>query len=111
MFLNLVFSWWRVSRPHQLGALCPALLPIWFSDKGGVLITVCLGIYFICSGTIDEETKSAFVAEVERVGRDPVYWVRREASFAVGALAKVVPQEVVLTTLVNLFHSSYPCYS
>ena len=45
--------------------------------------------------------KAAFVIEVERVGRDPVYWVRREASFAVGALAKVVPQEVVLISLVG----------
>ena len=43
----------------------------------------------------------AFVAEVERVGRDPVYWVRREASFAVGALAKVVPVEVVTSSLVS----------
>lgn len=40
---------------------------------------------------------------MERVGRDPVYWVRREASFAVGALAKVVPQEVVQMSLVCLF--------
>ena len=39
--------------------------------------------------------------EVERVGRDSVYWVRREACFAVGALSKVVPQEVVITTLVS----------
>jgi serine/threonine-protein phosphatase 4 regulatory subunit 1 len=42
------------------------------------------------------------VAEVERVGRDPVYWVRREASFALGALAKVVPQEIVICSLVGL---------
>jgi serine/threonine-protein phosphatase 4 regulatory subunit 1 len=46
------------------------------------------------------------VAEVERVGRDPVYWVRREASFALGALAKVVPQEIVIGSLVSL--SYYP---
>ena len=53
------------------------------------------------AGTIGEETRAAFVAEVERVGRDPVYWVRREASFAVGALAKVVPVEVVTSSLVS----------
>lgn len=41
--------------------------------------------------------------EVERVGRDPVYWVRREASFALGALAKVVPPEVVLCSLVCIY--------
>ena len=53
-------------------------------------------------GSINEETKAAFVAEVERVGRDPVYWVRREACFVVGALAKVVPQEVVASSLVRI---------
>ena len=42
------------------------------------------------------------MTEVERVGRDPVYWVRREASFALGALAKVVPQEIVICSLVRL---------
>ena len=46
--------------------------------------------------------QQAFVKEVERVGRDTVYWVRREASFALGALAKVVPEEVVLSSLVSL---------
>ena len=35
------------------------------------------------------------------MGHDPIYWVRREASFAVGALAKVVPLELVLSTLVG----------
>ena len=56
---------------------------------------------FLIAGSIGEETKRAFVAEVERVGRDPVYWGRREASFAVGALAKVVPVEVVTSSLVS----------
>ena len=42
---------------------------------------------------------------MERVGRDPVYWVRREASFAVGALAKVVPEEVVISSLVRRVHN------
>lgn len=54
-------------------------------------------------GTLGDATKRAFVKEVERVGRDPVYWVRREASFALGALAKVVPKEVVICSLVRLF--------
>lgn len=57
-------------------------------------------VFLFVTGPIDEETKAAFVTEVERVGRDPVYWVRREASFAVGALAKVVSQEVVRVYLV-----------
>ena len=45
--------------------------------------------------------QTIFVNEVDRVGHDPVYWVRREASFAVGALAKVVPLELVLSSLVG----------
>lgn len=51
-------------------------------------------------GTLGGETQRAFVREVERVGHDPVYWVRREASFALGALAKVVPEEIVINSLV-----------
>lgn len=51
--------------------------------------------------SLTEETKTAFVAELERIGRDTVYWVRREASFALGALAKVVPVEVVTSSLVS----------
>jgi hypothetical protein len=48
------------------------------------------------------------VKEVERVARDPVYWVRREASFALGALAKVVPQEIVICSLVSLgYHPAH----
>jgi hypothetical protein len=52
-------------------------------------------------GTLGGETHRAFVKEVERVGHDPVYWVRREASFALGALAKVVPEELVINSLVR----------
>ncbi|KDR81510.1 hypothetical protein GALMADRAFT_239501 [Galerina marginata CBS 339.88] len=55
------------------------------------------------SGVLDGETQRAFVTEVERVGRDAVFWVRREASFALGALAKVVPEEVVIDSLLPLF--------
>ncbi|GJE95198.1 ARM repeat-containing protein [Phanerochaete sordida] len=73
----------------------------------GRLSSMSLMAAVTASGSIDEETKAAFVTEVERVGRDPVYWVRREASFAVGALAKVVPHEVVLISLLPLFESLY----
>lgn len=45
--------------------------------------------------------QEVFVQEVWRVGSDSVYWVRREASFAIGALAKVVPLEMVETYLVS----------
>jgi serine/threonine-protein phosphatase 4 regulatory subunit 1 len=53
------------------------------------------------AGSLDAETKQAFVKEVERVAGDPVSWVRTEASFALGALAKVVPVEVVHCSLVS----------
>jgi hypothetical protein len=63
--------------------------------------------------------QEVFVQEVWRVGSDSVYWVRREASFAIGALAKVVPLEMVSNYLVSNLHlanidvnpdlDSYPC--
>jgi serine/threonine-protein phosphatase 4 regulatory subunit 1 len=53
---------------------------------------------------LGEETKTAFVQEVERIGRDQIYWVRKEASFALGALAKIVPEEVVVGSLVCPLH-------
>ncbi len=53
------------------------------------------------TGYVDEQAQNAFVKEVERVVMDPVYWVRRESSFVLGALAKVVPDEIVHSSLVN----------
>ncbi|KZT26298.1 ARM repeat-containing protein [Neolentinus lepideus HHB14362 ss-1] len=53
--------------------------------------------------TLQENVQTVFVREVERVGRDPTYWVRREATFALGALAKVVPLEIVMSSLLPLF--------
>lgn len=63
----------------------------------------------LSAGCLDDDTKPEFVKEVERVGRDPVHWVRREASFALGALAKVVPEGTVLNSLVIYFFSSCRC--
>ncbi|KDQ13120.1 hypothetical protein BOTBODRAFT_33728 [Botryobasidium botryosum FD-172 SS1] len=57
------------------------------------------------SGSLSEENQNIFVQEVERVGRDSVYWVRREAAYALGALAKVVPLEVVTSSLLPLYES------
>lgn len=59
-------------------------------------------------GTPRVDTQRAFVREVERVGRDPVYWVRREASFALGALAKVVPDELIIGSLVSTYSKCAP---
>ena len=50
---------------------------------------------------LDQDSQRAFVAEIERSRYDPVYWVRREATFALGALAKVVPEELVFLSLVR----------
>ena len=47
--------------------------------------------------SLQDDMQRAFVKEVERVARDPIYWVRREASFAVGALAKVVPEDIIIS--------------
>ena len=39
---------------------------------------------------------------VERVAKDPVYWVRREASYTLGALSKVAPVGTVVSSLVSI---------
>ncbi|KAF8636603.1 hypothetical protein AX17_003413 [Amanita inopinata Kibby_2008] len=69
----------------------------------GRLSSMSLMAAVTASGSLGDETKEAFVKEVERVGRDPVPWVRTEASFALGALAKVVPEELVQCSLLPLF--------
>lgn len=56
---------------------------------------------WVRAGSLDPEYQLAFVKEVNRTVRGPVYWVRREATFAVGALAKVVPEELLYTSLVR----------
>ncbi|KAJ7940742.1 armadillo-type protein [Mycena leptocephala] len=69
----------------------------------GRLSSMSLMAAVTANGCLDDNTKHAFVREVERVSHDPVYWVRREASYALGALAKVVPDEVVVCSLIPLF--------
>ncbi|KAJ6496574.1 armadillo-type protein [Mycena vitilis] len=69
----------------------------------GRLSSMSLMAAVTANGCLDDSTKYAFVREIERVSHDPVYWVRREASYALGALAKVVPQEVVVLSLIPLF--------
>lgn len=53
------------------------------------------------SGYLPEDAKGMFVAEVARVGTDEIFWVRREAAYALGALAKVVDEEMLLDYLVS----------
>ncbi|KAF9001864.1 armadillo-type protein [Cyathus striatus] len=71
----------------------------------GRLSSMSLMAAVAASGSLGEDTKHAFVKEVERVGHDNVYWVRREASFALGALAKVVPDEIIISSLLPLFET------
>lgn len=52
-------------------------------------------------GSLRLDDQRAFIREVERAGKDPIHWVRREASFALGALAKVIPEELVVSALVR----------
>ncbi|KAG9028845.1 hypothetical protein FRB95_006007 [Tulasnella sp. JGI-2019a] len=55
------------------------------------------------AGVVSQDTKRIFAEEVVRVGRDHVYWVRREAAYALGALAKVVSQEVLIDAMLPLY--------
>ena len=62
----------------------------------------CVSDVYILTGHLDQEYQSAFVKEIERAGHDQIYWVRREATFALGALAKVVPEELLYASLVSV---------
>lgn len=71
----------------------------------GRLSSMSLIAAVVAGGMPKPDTQRAFVREVERVGKDPIHWVRREASFALGALAKVVPDELIIDSLLPLFES------
>ncbi|KAH0827082.1 hypothetical protein J3R83DRAFT_4768 [Lanmaoa asiatica] len=69
----------------------------------GRLSSMSLIAAVAAGGSLRLDSQRAFVREVERAGKDPVHWVRREASFALGALAKVIPEELMVSTLLPLF--------
>ncbi|KAG6376438.1 armadillo-type protein [Boletus reticuloceps] len=69
----------------------------------GRLSSMSLIAAVAAGGSLRLDAQRAFVREVERAGKDPVHWVRREASFALGALAKVIPEELVVSALLPLF--------
>ena len=46
-------------------------------------------------GPLDDDTLRSFLDEVERIVHDPYFKVRQAASFALGALAKEIPEELV----------------
>ncbi|CAE6384461.1 unnamed protein product [Rhizoctonia solani] len=57
------------------------------------------------SGVVDDEIYTLFVDEVLRVSADPVYWVRSETSYALGTLAKTVPEDLVESCLLPILDS------
>ncbi|KAF8310171.1 hypothetical protein DL93DRAFT_1669604 [Clavulina sp. PMI_390] len=71
----------------------------------GCVASMSLIAAVAASGHIPEDAKAMFVAEVARVGSDPLFWVRREAAYALGALTKVVDEEMLLDYLVCLWFS------
>ncbi|KAG9318787.1 armadillo-type protein [Chiua virens] len=71
----------------------------------GRLSSMSLIAAVAAGGSLRLDDQRAFVREVERAGKDSVHWVRREASFALGALAKIIPQELVVSALLPLFET------
>ncbi|KAF8797930.1 ARM repeat-containing protein [Phlegmacium glaucopus] len=71
----------------------------------GRLSSMSLMAAVTASVTLQDDIQHTFVKEVERVAHDPIYWVRREASFALGALAKIVPEEIINISLLPIFLS------
>ncbi|KIY50963.1 ARM repeat-containing protein [Fistulina hepatica ATCC 64428] len=55
------------------------------------------------AGSLPSDIENSFVEVVEIACSDPMYWVRREASFAIGALAKSVPERIINDFLLPLF--------
>ncbi|KAF8522216.1 ARM repeat-containing protein [Hysterangium stoloniferum] len=71
----------------------------------GRLSSMSLIATVTANGMLNSDIIRAFADEVAYIGSDPLFWVRREASFAVGALAKVVPTEVLSFSLLPLFET------
>ncbi|KAF8900628.1 hypothetical protein CPB85DRAFT_1475179 [Mucidula mucida] len=63
-------------------------------------------------GCIEPLSQIRFIQPIERFSADPIPWVRRKSSFAISALAKTVPDELVhmslLPLLENLMGDSVP---
>lgn len=73
----------------------------------GCVASMSLMAAVAASGYLPEYAKGMFVAEVARVGTDPVYWVRREAAYVLGALTKVVDDEMLLEYLVGSWNGDH----
>ncbi|KAG8921814.1 hypothetical protein FRC01_014878, partial [Tulasnella sp. 417] len=69
----------------------------------GRVASMSLVAAITAAGILSDETKSLFTQEVVKVGQDQVYWVRREAAFALGALAKTVSLELLTSFLLPLY--------
>ena len=66
-------------------------------DQGTLGRVACMSLVAAVTsgGPLEDETVESFLQEVERVVPDPSYRVRKAASFALGALAKVIPERLV----------------
>ncbi|KIO25160.1 hypothetical protein M407DRAFT_8549 [Tulasnella calospora MUT 4182] len=71
----------------------------------GRVASMSLVAAITAAGILSDENKSLFTQEVVKVGQDLVYWVRREAAFALGALAKTVSLELLTSSLLPLYES------
>ncbi|KAG8910906.1 hypothetical protein FRC00_007366, partial [Tulasnella sp. 408] len=69
----------------------------------GRVASMSLVAAITAAGILSDETKWLFTQEVVKVGQDQVYWVRREAAFALGALAKTVSLELLTSSLLPLY--------
>jgi serine/threonine-protein phosphatase 4 regulatory subunit 1 len=67
-------------------------LPCWIVDRS---------LMYGFTGVASEEAKVVFKDEAVRLAQDSVHWVRREAAYALGALAKVVPENTIVSSLVR----------
>ncbi|KAF9532281.1 armadillo-type protein [Crepidotus variabilis] len=77
-----------------------------FEDQGTLGRIACMSLVAaVAAGSpLDDEILESFLDEVERVVHDPYYKVRQAASFALGALAKEIPDSLV-PRLLPLFDS------
>lgn len=63
---------------------------------GNILSKIVVdSLFSLAPGPLDDDTLKSFLDEVERVVHDPYFKVRQAASFALGALAKEIPSELV----------------
>ncbi|KAG9019453.1 hypothetical protein FRB90_001927 [Tulasnella sp. 427] len=90
---------------HENGAAVeePVEYDVTHDAAVGRVASMSLVAAITAAGILSDESKSLFTQEVVKVGQDQVYWVRREAAFALGALAKTVSVELLTSSLLPLY--------